>query len=86
MIMGVMIESNIVEGRQDIPASGPAGLKYGQSVTGSHACLRPSRHRLTAMQTLAFLGSRLCLRWKGSARASAEGEPSCKSGLAAVSA
>ena len=32
-IMGVMIESNLVEGRQDIPASGPAGLKYGQSVT-----------------------------------------------------
>ena len=37
MIMGVMIESNIVEGRQDIPAAGPAGLKYGQSVTGSFA-------------------------------------------------
>ena len=36
MIMGVMIESNLVEGRQDIPAAGPAGLKYGQSVTGSY--------------------------------------------------
>jgi len=36
-IMGVMIESNLAEGRQDIPASGPAGLKYGQSVTD--ACL-----------------------------------------------
>jgi len=33
MIMGVMIESNLVEGRQDIPGIGPAGLKYGQSVT-----------------------------------------------------
>ena len=33
LIMGVMIESNLVEGRQDIPASGRAGLKYGQSVT-----------------------------------------------------
>lgn len=32
-IMGVMLESNLVEGRQDIPASGPAGLKYGVSVT-----------------------------------------------------
>jgi 3-deoxy-7-phosphoheptulonate synthase len=31
--MGVMIESNLVEGRQDIPAAGRAGLKYGQSVT-----------------------------------------------------
>ncbi|KAL4073098.1 hypothetical protein V8B97DRAFT_1869096 [Scleroderma yunnanense] len=36
-IMGVMLESNLVEGRQDIPSNGPAGLKYGQSVTD--ACL-----------------------------------------------
>ncbi|EGN97991.1 hypothetical protein SERLA73DRAFT_182804 [Serpula lacrymans var. lacrymans S7.3] len=36
-IMGVMIESNLVEGRQDIPPAGPAGLKYGQSVTD--ACI-----------------------------------------------
>ena len=36
-IMGVMIESNLVEGRQDIPPSGQAGLKYGQSVTD--ACI-----------------------------------------------
>ena len=35
--MGAMIESNLVEGRQDIPPSGPAGLKYGQSVTD--ACI-----------------------------------------------
>lgn len=35
--MGVMLESNLVEGRQDIPPSGPVGLKYGQSVTD--ACL-----------------------------------------------
>lgn len=32
-----MVESNLLEGRQDIPPSGPAGLKYGQSVTD--ACL-----------------------------------------------
>jgi 3-deoxy-7-phosphoheptulonate synthase len=37
LIMGVMIESNIVEGRQDIPASGKSMLKYGQSVTD--ACI-----------------------------------------------
>lgn len=37
MIMGVMMESNLVEGRQDIPSTGPNGLKYGQSVTD--ACL-----------------------------------------------
>ncbi|EJD37224.1 3-deoxy-7-phosphoheptulonate synthase [Auricularia subglabra TFB-10046 SS5] len=37
LIMGVMLESNLVEGRQDLPAAGPAGLKYGQSVTD--ACI-----------------------------------------------
>ncbi|KZT19469.1 phospho-2-dehydro-3-deoxyheptonate aldolase [Neolentinus lepideus HHB14362 ss-1] len=37
MIIGVMLESNLVEGRQDIPPSGLAGLTYGQSVTD--ACL-----------------------------------------------
>jgi len=37
LIMGVMLESNLIEGRQEIPASGPAGLKYGQSVTD--ACI-----------------------------------------------
>lgn len=37
LIMGVMLESNLVEGRQDIPASGPVGLRYGQSVTD--ACI-----------------------------------------------
>jgi len=37
LIMGVMLESNLVEGRQDIPVAGPPGLKYGQSVTD--ACI-----------------------------------------------
>ncbi|KAA1113880.1 hypothetical protein PGTUg99_010625 [Puccinia graminis f. sp. tritici] len=32
-ISGVMIESNIHEGRQDIPKDGPIGLKYGVSIT-----------------------------------------------------
>jgi len=32
-ITGVMIESNIVEGRQDIPPTGPSALRYGQSIT-----------------------------------------------------
>jgi hypothetical protein len=36
-ILGVMIESNLVEGRQDLSSLGPAGLKYGQSITD--ACL-----------------------------------------------
>ena len=32
-ITGVMIESNIKEGRQDVPAAGPASLKHGVSIT-----------------------------------------------------
>lgn len=28
-----MIESNINEGRQDVPAAGPATLKHGVSIT-----------------------------------------------------
>ena len=32
-IVGVMIESNINAGRQDIPREGPKGLKYGVSIT-----------------------------------------------------
>jgi 3-deoxy-7-phosphoheptulonate synthase len=32
-ITGVMIESNINPGRQDVPAEGPSGLKYGVSIT-----------------------------------------------------
>jgi 3-deoxy-7-phosphoheptulonate synthase len=38
VIRGVMIESHLIEGRQDIPKSGGrAGLNYGQSVTD--ACI-----------------------------------------------
>lgn len=32
-ITGVMIESHFNEGRQDVPAEGPSGLKYGVSIT-----------------------------------------------------
>jgi 3-deoxy-7-phosphoheptulonate synthase len=32
-ITGVMIESNINEGKQDVPHEGPSGLKYGVSIT-----------------------------------------------------
>ena len=37
MIMGVMIESNINEGNQKVPAEGPSGLKKGVSITD--ACI-----------------------------------------------
>lgn len=36
-MLGVMIESNIHEGKQSIPTEGPAGLRYGVSITD--ACL-----------------------------------------------
>lgn len=37
MILGVMIESNINEGKQSMPPEGPSALKYGVSVTD--ACI-----------------------------------------------
>jgi 3-deoxy-7-phosphoheptulonate synthase len=37
LILGVMLESNLSEGRQDIPPAGPSALKYGVSVTD--ACI-----------------------------------------------
>ena len=36
-IIGVMIESNINEGNQKVPAEGPSGLKEGVSITD--ACI-----------------------------------------------
>ena len=36
-ITGVMVESNINAGKQDVPPEGPSGLKYGVSITD--ACI-----------------------------------------------
>lgn len=36
-VMGVMLESHLLEGRQDVPASGPQDLRYGVSITD--ACI-----------------------------------------------
>jgi 3-deoxy-7-phosphoheptulonate synthase len=36
-IVGVMIESHLKEGRQDLPIEGPSNLVYGQSITD--ACI-----------------------------------------------
>jgi 3-deoxy-7-phosphoheptulonate synthase len=73
-IMGVMIESNISEGRQDLPLEGPSGLKYGQSITD--ACISwedtvPILERLRAGVRQRRLGT-----WKRSATATTKGEPS----------
>ncbi len=35
--MGVMVESHLNEGKQSVPPEGPAGLKYGVSITD--ACI-----------------------------------------------
>jgi 3-deoxy-7-phosphoheptulonate synthase len=37
LIRGVMIESHLHEGRQDVPPEGPSGLKRGVSITD--ACI-----------------------------------------------
>lgn len=58
MIMGVMLESNLEEGRQDIPASGPAGLKHGVSVTGT-CCLL-----LAMFQTSHRVQPDACISWE----------------------
>eukprot|EP00026_Physarum_polycephalum_P010092 Phypoly_transcript_10243.p1 GENE.Phypoly_transcript_10243~~Phypoly_transcript_10243.p1 ORF type:complete len:364 (+),score=59.52 Phypoly_transcript_10243:141-1232(+) len=49
-IMGVMVESNIIEGRQDIPKEGPSKLKYGQSITDACICIEDT---VTVLDTLA---------------------------------
>ena len=75
MILGVMIESNIVEGRQDIPTSGLTGLKYGQSVTGTSVSSRPAiYYSLTMLQMRVFPGNRLCLSSTASVKVCAVAE------------
>ena len=60
-IAGVMIESNLVEGSQKIPPEGPAGLKYGQSITdGTTASLLMQ----VKLKTLAIA----CLDWEATVK------------------
>ncbi|UPK99266.1 hypothetical protein LCI18_010201 [Fusarium solani-melongenae] len=49
-IMGVMIESNVNEGNQKVPAEGKSGLKYGVSITD--ACIN-WEDTVTTLETLA---------------------------------
>ena len=61
--MGVMLESNLVEGRQDIPSSGPAGLKYGVSVTGTFPRLwGPTQHSGIDLDSPTFTDA--CISWE----------------------
>jgi 3-deoxy-7-phosphoheptulonate synthase len=55
-IMGVMIESNINEGKQDIPSGGRAGLKYGVSVTDGMLERMPAFRCLPYLQ-LVLIGN-----------------------------
>lgn len=58
VIMGVMIESNLEEGRQDIPPSGREGLKRGVSVTdGEHSHLYLDLRGSSCLFVLA------CISW-----------------------
>lgn len=50
-ISGVMIESNINEGRQDIPSEGPAGLKHGVSVTDACIDFQTTVRTLKSLQS-----------------------------------
>ncbi|PLW11741.1 hypothetical protein PCANC_03950 [Puccinia coronata f. sp. avenae] len=49
-INGVMIESHIHEGRQDIPQGGPMGLKYGVSITDACVSFEETVKMLEALE------------------------------------
>ncbi|CAH7669302.1 hypothetical protein BY996DRAFT_6433559 [Phakopsora pachyrhizi] len=49
-INGVMIESNINEGRQDVPADGPLDLKYGVSITDACIDFQTTLRSLRSLQ------------------------------------
>ncbi|KAH3667099.1 hypothetical protein WICMUC_005446 [Wickerhamomyces mucosus] len=48
-ICGVMIESNLVEGRQDVPSSGPKDLIYGCSITDACIDFESTKQVLTLL-------------------------------------
>ncbi|KAF8516288.1 hypothetical protein JB92DRAFT_2911310 [Gautieria morchelliformis] len=62
LIMGVMLESNLVEGRQDIPPAGPAALRYGQSVTDACISWDDTVQVLNRLRQ-GVQGRRSCLRY-----------------------
>jgi 3-deoxy-7-phosphoheptulonate synthase len=54
--MGVMIESNLNEGNQKVPATGPQGLKYGVSITD--ACINWNDTEIVLRQLSAAVQKR----------------------------
>lgn len=49
-ICGVMLESNLVAGKQSIPDEGPFGLTYGQSVTDACISWDQTKHALETLR------------------------------------
>ncbi|KAG0147426.1 hypothetical protein CROQUDRAFT_656161 [Cronartium quercuum f. sp. fusiforme G11] len=60
-IVGVMIESHINEGRQDVPAEGPSGLKPGVSITDACVDFGTTVEMLKSLQA-AVIERRRCDR------------------------
>jgi phospho-2-dehydro-3-deoxyheptonate aldolase len=54
-ITGVMIESHINEGRQDVPPEGPSGLKYGVSITDACVDWRTTVDMLNRLNSVRAL-------------------------------
>ena len=63
-IIGVMIESNLVAGRQDVPPEGARGLKYGQSITD--ACVGWEDSELMLEQLAQAVRERRAVRQESS--------------------
>lgn len=54
-ITGVMIESNINAGRQDVPDAGPSALKYGVSITDACVDWQSTVSMLEKLNGVSFL-------------------------------
>lgn len=57
-----MIESNINEGRQEVPEGGPAGLKHGVSITDACVNWDTTVSMLDKLNTVRFVLVVMC-RW-----------------------
>jgi 3-deoxy-7-phosphoheptulonate synthase len=55
-ITGVMIESHINEGRQDVPKEGPGGLKWGVSITDACVGWEVTVEMLSSLNEVSYWG------------------------------
>jgi 3-deoxy-7-phosphoheptulonate synthase len=56
-ITGIIIESHINAGRQDVPAEGPSALKHGVSITDACVPWETTVEMLDALNTVRDLAS-----------------------------